>query len=223
MGLPTYFQQFPSLDYLTSINNAGVGKFTKTSNIFRRVRLKDSIFRYATFYYNYEIQEGETPESVAMKEYGDDGLYWLVLQINDIVDVYSQWPMTSYQLDQYILEKYGSWSNAEQVSHYETVETKNAAGDIALPGGIKVSSDFIFYYFPDPNNKVINEDGDFVQLSSLPVSVTHAEVERRDNEKKKLINLLDRKYVVEYLKLMRRDLESSEDKTSDVDLTKFLQ
>lgn len=223
METPVYFQQFPQLNYLTSINNAGVGQFTSTANLFRRTRLKDSVFKYAAFYYNYNIQEGELPEDVARKIYGDPGLYWIVLQINDIIDVYNQWPLTSYDLDQHILNVYGSWSNAEQISHYETVETKNAVGDIVLPAGIIVSSDYVFRYFPDPNNKIVNEDGDYVQLSSFPISVTYSEVERRKNEDKKIINLLDRKYINEYIRLTRFEMDSIEDKTSDVDLTKFLQ
>jgi hypothetical protein len=221
MALPDYFNQFPELEYLTGINNAGIGTFTKTVNLFRTANLKETVFKYATFYYDYVIQNGEKPEDVARKEYDNDGLYWLVLQINNIVDPYQQWPLSDEDLDNYILNKYGSWAAAESISHYETLETKNTAGDVVLPAGLRVASDYIFYYHPDPHNKV-EDDGEWVLLSSLPIPVSYAEQERRDNDKKKTISLLDRKYIPDYIRELRRYLGVLDTKKSDVDLSKFL-
>jgi len=202
MGLPTYFNQLPKLNYLTTISATGVPAYTQLPNIFKLPYMQDDIFKYAAMYYTYTIKDGQRPEDVARLEYGDAGLYWIVLHVNNIVDPYQQWPIPSWAFEDYLVEKYGGWSAAGATSHYETVETRNAAGDIVLPGGIIVDSDFIYYYHHDPFNKVI-DGGDYVLQSSLPVSVSYATVESRNNVAKCNINLLDRRYVNSYIKYFR--------------------
>ncbi len=223
MTYPDYFKFYPRLDYLASVDAAGNGEFKETVDIFRNNNLPEKIFKYKTFYYNYNIQDGETPETVAEKVYEDSGLYWLILQINNIVDPYTQWPLSNVSLEEYIVRKYGSWAAAGQISHYETVEVKNDSGQVILPAGIVVSADYVFRYFPDPNNKETTPNGDYVKLSSFPVPVTFEEVEQRINNKKKTINLLNRRYVSDYVRLFRKELEDSPRRKSEVDLSKFVK
>ena len=47
-----------------------------------------------TLYDTYDVKNGETPESIAFKLYGDSELHWIIMLVNDITDRYHQWSMS---------------------------------------------------------------------------------------------------------------------------------
>ena len=57
-------------------------------------------------YDTYDVKEGETPEMIADKLYDDPELHWVVLMVNDITDRFHQWPMSAFQFEQYVKDKY---------------------------------------------------------------------------------------------------------------------
>jgi hypothetical protein len=59
-------------------------------------------------YYTYDIQEGDTPEIIAHKYYGDSYRYWIVLFANELLDPQWDWPMTYKMFEQYLADKYPS-------------------------------------------------------------------------------------------------------------------
>ena len=105
---------FPNILY----DAKGNGQSTVMKDIFRRVKLK-STERVVGFDY-YDVQDGEAPEIIAHKYYGDVGLHWTILVANDIVDYYHQWPMSTQTFEQYVTEKY---TNPAAVHHYEVTAT----------------------------------------------------------------------------------------------------
>ena len=68
----------------------------------------------------YDVKEGETPEMIADKLYGDSTLHWVVLIVNNIVDRYHEWPMAGNQFLDYVNEKY---SNPSATHHYEIAQS----------------------------------------------------------------------------------------------------
>ena len=68
----------------------------------------------------YDVKEGETPEMIADKLYGDSTLHWVVLMVNNIVDRYHEWPMAGNQFLDYVNEKY---SNPSATHHYEIAQS----------------------------------------------------------------------------------------------------
>ena len=186
MATPKYFQQLPNVKYAQSINKAGVANYVEMKDFFRLMRVRDDIFAEETMYKEYFVQNGQRPEQIAFELYGDEKYYWIILQINDIYDFWNQWPLDQVELETYITERYGS--EADAVSHYETVEVKNDAGDILMEGGMVVSENFVFYYHPDP-------DSNAVTLSSFPAAITNRQKEFNLNEKKASINVLNKKYI----------------------------
>ena len=164
MATPNYFQQLPNIKYAQSINKAGVANYVEMKDFFRLMRVRDDIFAEDTMYKEYVVQNGMRPERISFELYGDEKYYWAILQVNDIYDFWNQWPLDQVELETYITERYGS--EADEVSHYETVEVKNDDGDTLLEGGFVVPENFIFYYRPDP-------DSSNVTLSSFPVAVTN--------------------------------------------------
>ena len=105
---------FPNILY----DAKGNGNSTVMKDIFRRVKIK-SISNIVGFDY-YDVQDGEAPEIIAHKYYGDVGLHWAVLIANDIVDYYHQWPMSMQTFEQYVTEKY---TNPAAIHHYEVTAT----------------------------------------------------------------------------------------------------
>jgi len=110
----SYFSMFPNILY----DAKGNGQSTVMKDIFRRVKLK-STERVVGFDY-YDVQDGEAPEIIAHKYYGDVGLHWTILVANDIVDYYHQWPMSMQTFEQYVTEKY---TNPAAIHHYEVTAT----------------------------------------------------------------------------------------------------
>ena len=110
----SYFSMFPNILY----DAKGNGNSTVMKDIFRRVKIK-SISNIVGFDY-YDVQDGEAPEIIAHKYYGDVGLHWAVLIANDIVDYYHQWPMSMQTFEQYVTEKY---TNPAAIHHYEVTAT----------------------------------------------------------------------------------------------------
>lgn len=116
-----YFQNFPQFLYDYDIN--GDRKVFLVSDITRNIRFRRDILANISVYDEYDIVDGETPEIIAEKYYGNAQYHWIVMLANNIHDVRSEWPMSTYQFELYMEDKYGDSKYA--VHHYE-----NANGHI---------------------------------------------------------------------------------------------
>ena len=130
---PQYFKQFPDVDYALQVNSAGKSKNIKIKDYFRLTRVRDDIFAESTLYNEYIVKNGERPDQIAYNTYGSEKYYWIILQVNDIVDYYNEWPLSQMELEKYITEKYGGDEGAGGIHHWETVEVKLGDGSLVLP------------------------------------------------------------------------------------------
>jgi hypothetical protein len=106
-----YFNTIPRIS--TSDNN---GNSIILTNLLKRVNIIPSLLKNPSLFYQYDIQEGDTPEIIAAKYYGDSYRYWLVLYANQILDPQWDWPLTSSQFDMYIKDKYAEAATTANVS-----------------------------------------------------------------------------------------------------------
>ena len=111
-----YFKMFPLISY----DAKGNGNTTLMTDVFRRVKLKSGLVNQIVDFDYYNVQDGETPEMIAYKYYGDSQLHWTIMVINDIIDYYHDWPMSVQRFEQYIKEKY---TNPQAIHHYEITQT----------------------------------------------------------------------------------------------------
>jgi hypothetical protein len=65
------------------------GKELTLSDIFKHVSFKD--VELSNAYYDYYIEDGESPEIVSLKFYGTTEYSWLVLLVNGIFDFQNEW------------------------------------------------------------------------------------------------------------------------------------
>ena len=96
-----YFDAFPVIPY----DAKGDLNFKDVTNLLRRVGMRAKLKSNALLYDTYDVKEGETPESLADKLYGDSELHWIVMMVNNITDRYHDWPMNSSQFNSFLQEK----------------------------------------------------------------------------------------------------------------------
>ena len=111
-----YFANFPLIPY----DSVGNGKFKLVTNLMKRVALRSKVRTNIMLFDTYEVKEGETPEMLADKLYGDPNLHWIIMYVNGITDRYHQWPLTTPQFLAFINDKY---SNPDGTHHYEMAQT----------------------------------------------------------------------------------------------------
>jgi len=110
-----YFSHFPSIVY----DSVGNGEFKIVTNLLKRVGVRAKVKVNTLFFDTYDVKEGETPEIIAHKLYGDPELHWVVLFVNGITDRYHQWPMSHSQFLAYVDDKY---TNIDGTHHYEVYQ-----------------------------------------------------------------------------------------------------
>ena len=173
-----YFTNFPVIPY----DSVGDYNFKIVTNLLKRVVVRSKVKANTSLYDTYDVKEGETPEILADKLYGDPELHWVILLFNDITDVYHQWPQNQNQFLACINDKY---SNVDATHHYEISQT---SGDTT----IKID---------------IGTDNTDYPTASI---VTNYEYEEALQDEKRKIRLLDPAYVdrfvSEYEKLMAESM-----------------
>jgi hypothetical protein len=108
-----FFAKFPYLQY--TLDNGKTQQIVP--DILRRLKLSDELKNNASFFDQYDIKDGETPEIVAARLYGNPELHWIILLTNDIIDPRFDWPLNYYNLIEYCKGKYGT-DNIYKLHHY---------------------------------------------------------------------------------------------------------
>ena len=165
----SFFSQFPKINYnLSGVN----GNTNNVTDIFRRVKIRSKIADNVSLLDKYDVAEGEKPEDVAYKIYGDADYFWVVTLINNIVNRYYDWPLPEFVFQQYLKDKY---SNPDAIHHYEvTQQSGKQAGEGPADYSHKLE---------------VNSDYPGAQ------SVSNREYENRLQDQKRQINILLPKYL----------------------------
>ena len=89
-----YFSNIPKIIY-DSENN---GNFKGVTNLLRRVKIRAKVKENAVLLDTYDVKNGETPEMIAHKYYGDSQYHWVVLLVNDNVNGVVSGEFTDFHL-----------------------------------------------------------------------------------------------------------------------------
>ena len=106
-----YFERFPLYEYDLQDNQ----NRTLITDILRRVNLKSNVAANTLIFDEYNVKDGEQPDIVADKYYGDPELHWVIVTINNITSRYD-WPLDQVALSNFVSDKY---SNPDGIHHYE--------------------------------------------------------------------------------------------------------
>jgi hypothetical protein len=113
-----YFNRLPKI--ITPDQN---GYPILMTNLMARASMVQELLNNPMNFYEYAIQEGDTPEIVAEKYYGDPFMYWIVMFSNQILDPIWDWPMSYKSLMEYIDLKYATEAADAGKTPYEYVNT----------------------------------------------------------------------------------------------------
>ena len=170
-----YFSYFPNVYVGEGVSDDENFKYRLVKNIFRRVKARPDLSEYSTLFEAYSIGPGETPPVLAEKLFDDPFVDWAILLINDIIDVYEQWPKSRDQLERYVSEKYTA-DKVDATHHWETNEI--LYNDIVfIKEGIEVNE----------NWRTVLPDGTTKTKDESIYEVTNWEHEYFKNEEKRQI------------------------------------
>lgn len=129
-----YFKNFPT--FLYDFNYSGESSKTSVvTDITRNVRFRKELFSSITYYDEYDIVDGETPEIIAEKIYGNPEYHWIIMLANNKYDYISDFPLAEPQLVKHIQDTHGA--NANIIKHY--VDANGYVVNSNVPGAVSVS------------------------------------------------------------------------------------
>ncbi len=170
----SYFSRFPMMIYDVKGND----NYKLLPDILRRVKQRAGIKAGQFIFDSYDVMNGEKPEDIAFKWFGDAQLHWIILMTNNITDRYYQWPMTQPQFAEFLTDKYGA-GNEDSAHHYEVTQ------DSGRTSGQGPN---------DYSHKVeVNSDTDNA------TTITNREYEEREQDKYRSIRLLNQRYVNDFI------------------------
>lgn len=169
-----HFAYYPKIEY------SGV----QATNIMVRGKIRDAILEKAALYYDYVISDGERPDVIASKYYGNSTYTWAIFYANNIFDPQLDWPMDSDTLNTYIIKKYGSVSNARNTDanfqHY------------MLDGKYVIDKTrYLDNNFPDRG------EDNMGQNVLRKTKMSHLDYEIKLNDEKRQIKILDKVYLLQ--------------------------
>lgn len=109
-----YFSKFPQLLYSLD----GGKSVHLVTDILRRTEFIQEFITNGAVYDEYDVQDGDTPEILSDKFYGNSFSHWIIMMANNIIDPILDWPMSQGQLYSYCVSKYTE-SLVYSIHHYE--------------------------------------------------------------------------------------------------------
>ena len=167
----SYFNKFPLMAY----DMAGNQQYKLLPNILKRVKLRSGLRSGAFMFDNYDVKDGERPEDVAYKWFGDPELHWVILMTNNITDRYYQWPLTQPQFAEHLTDKYGAGSE-DAVHHYEITQTSGPTSSRDYSHMVECNSD-----------------------ETNPSIISNRDYEQRKQDEYRQIRILDKKFLGVFL------------------------
>tara|TARA_B110000444_G_C18830589_1_gene593004 strand:+ start:118 stop:834 length:717 start_codon:yes stop_codon:yes gene_type:complete len=119
-----YFDNFPTTQY--KLSN---GKWITIKDFFRKATIEQDAVNSVIDYEYYELEDGERPDIVATKIYGNGDLHWTLLLVNQMQSYYD-WHKDTKTFELYLKQKYpGQWLTFANSSHIIDASSKFLLGE----------------------------------------------------------------------------------------------
>ena len=196
-----YFNYFPKTFYKLNENSNDVDAVT---NITARFGFEQAFKNNSAVYYEYDVQDSDTPEIIANKFYGSPERHWAVLMINDIVDPQFDWPLDQRTIISYMNEKYSAnasvgqsgvnWAQANIHSYYKIeTRTTNSTG-AELQSKLEIDANTYANVAATTSNLTL-DDGNSITITTTKETKSYYDYEVEENEAKRTIKLLKPEFV----------------------------
>lgn len=199
-----YFTRFPKINY--SFSNSDIIRMT---DIFTRPKIDSLQISGIDLEENkYVVEDGQTPDAISKQFYNNSDLFWLILMSNNILNFYSQWPV-SYDL----WRKQTSEVNGDytfytpylmDIQKYDLVVKYNKTNKQfdSLNFGVIINVDHFFRSFDvDFVSGEIQENDDYVilrnngkgyQIIKTPLGTDYQKLIKRSNKMDSIVEFLAR-------------------------------
>ena len=194
-----YFNYFPKTVY--TLNSLDVETVT---NITSRFGFEQSFKDNSAVYYEYDIQDGDTPEIIASKFYDSPEQHWAVLMINNIVDPQFDWPLDQRTIISYINEKYSAnasvgqsgttWAQANIHSYYKVETRISNSTEAQLQSKLQIDANTYANVAATTTNLTL-DDGNSITITTTKETKSYYDYEVEENEAKRTIKLLKPEFV----------------------------
>ena len=168
----SYFKRFPTIIY----DMKNDSNYKLLPDILRRVKQRNAIKSGQFVFDNYDVRDGEKPEDIAYKWFGDAELHWVILMTNNVKNRYYDWPMNSVQFQAFLEDKY---DNPDGIHHYEITKS---SGNTSSSG-------------PNDYSHLVEVNSDTDNASSI----SNREYEERLQDKYRSIKLLNQRFLSDFL------------------------
>jgi hypothetical protein len=182
-----FFNDFPLMTYLYRIN--GQDELRVVKDITLNVRVRKKILANITLFEDYDIIDGDTPERIANKIYGNPELHWVIMLANDKFSNISDFPLSNETLEKYVESKYGPGNRDAQHLLYGNPHFINQEGKV-VSGQLRTNSLIL-------GNPAIDAPWVDVIFRNDPMAmpVSNYEHEFKVNESKRRIKLIHPKLI----------------------------
>lgn len=198
-----YFNYFPKVYYFKENSSTNLDVVT---NLTSRFGFQEEFKTNSSVYYEYEIQDGDTPEIIASKYYDSPERHWLVLLFNDILNPQFDWPLDQRTLISYINDKYSSNANtangqtglswaSSTIKEYVIANTIiDLSTDISTETKIYVDSN-TYSNIATSNLVYTLSDNSVIRFTTQKETLSYYQFEIEENENRRKIKLLKPEFV----------------------------
>jgi hypothetical protein len=214
-----YFSYFPTTPYIKDDDSSDLDTLT---NITARFGFEESFKENNSAYYEYEVRDGDTPEVIASKIYGDSEKHWIILSFNDITDPNYDWPLEQRTLVSFIDAKYTAnadtangqtgivWSKANIKEYYKVETTTHNASETITINKYEIDANTYANVSSSTTSGFELEDGSFIDIAVSKETKTYYDYEIEENEKKRNIKILKPEFVSAVVQEFRRVIVNGE-------------
>ena len=212
-----YLKELPSVVYPSPLSHKNSSQDSiLVTNLFRKAKLKQWLSDSVTFFNKAYISDGARPDTVAESLYGNPDLDYVIIICAGITNITDQWPLSSKDLYNYSVDKYGI-QGLNEIHHYETIEVKDEKERLILPKGKVVDAS---YKLDGPRKRSLSktwkgykESGEIEIYKTEEISpiigISNYQFETNKNEEKREIDVLTRRYVSMFIQDLRASLSYS--------------
>lgn len=200
-----YFNYFPKEYYYLNDNSSSLDVVT---NITSKFKFDDDFKNNTVVYYEYEVQDGETPEIVAHKLYGSTERHWIILSLNDIVNPQTDWPIKQNSLLKIIDKKYQAaeyanssttgagttWADTNIHSYYKVETQTNNLNQKKFIDKIQIDAN-TYANVTSSSESYTLQSGYSITLDITKETKTYLEYEIEQNDNKRTIKILKDEFI----------------------------
>ena len=142
-------------------------------------------------------RDGDTPESIAYKYYGESYRYWIVLFANQIIDPQWNWPMSYLVFQAYLNDKYPTTNIYGTIQEYQQITTTvDSVSNVTTIETITIDQPTYTSFIPSTNTFTF-PNGALVTVTTSVNALSIYDYELNLNEANRKINIFNKRYVEE--------------------------